>query len=159
MGAGVGTMPAVVTSYEEFYAAARPGALRLAALLTQERDAVEDLVQDAFSKVYRHWSRLDSPTAYLRAVLVNNVRTAHRQAVRERDRLARLGPCGSTALHADEIADALAALPYRQRATLVLCFYEDLAEREIAQILDCRIGTVKSLKSRALARLREAIDQ
>jgi RNA polymerase sigma-70 factor (sigma-E family) len=152
-------MPAAVTSYEEFYAAARPGALRLAALLTQERDAIEDLVQDAFSKVYRHWDRLEQPKAYLRTVLVNNVRTAHRQAMREQARLARLGPSGSTALHADEIADALAALPYRQRATLVLCFYEDLGEREIARILDCRVGTVKSLKSRGLARLREAITQ
>ncbi|MGQ0823599.1 MAG: SigE family RNA polymerase sigma factor [Actinomycetota bacterium] len=146
-------------SFEDFHERARPRALRLAALLTQRRDGAEDLVQEAFASVYQRWNRLDQPGPYLRTVIVNAARTRHRRERRERERTVKLGPCGATSLHADEIADALAALPYRQRAVIVLRYYADLSEREIAEALDCRVGTVKSLASRALARLREDIEQ
>jgi RNA polymerase sigma-70 factor (sigma-E family) len=152
------SVPAQPVTYDEFYENARPWALRLAVLLTQEH-AAEDLVQDAFAAVYQRWHRLDEPGAYLRTVLVNAARTQHRRRAREDARIAALGPCGSAALHADEIADALAALPYRQRAVLVLRYYGDLSEREIADALGCRVGTVKSSASRALAHLREVIER
>jgi RNA polymerase sigma-70 factor (sigma-E family) len=159
MGALVSVGEVTVTDFDAFYEQERPHALRLAALLGQDRASAEDVVQEAFAIVFRHWDRLETPKAYLRTVLVNITRTKHRKAERERDRLIKLGPCDSTALHADEISDALATLPYRQRAVLVLYYYGDLKDREIADALQCSVGTIKSLKSRALARLRKDIEQ
>ena len=159
MVASVSVGEVATTDFDAFYESQRPHALRLAVLLGQDRTSAEDVVQEAFAILYRHWSRLDTPKAYLRTVLVNITRTKHRRTERERDRLSKLGPCGSDSLHADEVSDALAALPYRQRAALVLYYYGDLRDREIAEALDCSIGTVKSLKSRALARLRKDIEQ
>jgi RNA polymerase sigma-70 factor (sigma-E family) len=145
--------------FDDFYNDNRTSALRLATLLTQDRSSAEDVVQDAFSKILTRWERIEDPKAYLRTLVVNGVRSRHRRASRERDRLAHLGPCGSTAMHADEISDALASLSERERAVIVLFFYADLREREVAETLFCPVGTVKSLKSRALARLRKAIEQ
>ncbi|HET9728669.1 MAG TPA: SigE family RNA polymerase sigma factor [Acidimicrobiia bacterium] len=159
MGAVVSVGSAATADFDTFYEQTRPGALRLATLLTQDRTGAEDIVQEAFSTMYRRWDSIEEPAAYLRTVIVNGVRTQHRRREREKARLLKLGACGADAMHADEIADALAVLPYRQRATIVLFFYADLPEREIAETLGCPVGTVKSLKSRALARLREAIDQ
>ena len=118
--------------------------MRLAALLTQDRGAAEDVAQEALTAVYRQWDRLDAPAAYLRTCVVNAVRTNHRKRTRDEARLAKLGACGSSVDHADEISDALTALPYRQRAVLVLRYYDDLPEKQIAEILGCRLGTVKS---------------
>jgi RNA polymerase sigma-70 factor (sigma-E family) len=147
------------SDYGTFYARERHAALQLATLLLQDRTAAEDVVHDAFARVLARWDRIETPVAYLRTVVVNEVRSRHRRKMRESAGFVKLGPCGSSALHADEITDALAQLPDRQRAVLVLCYYADLREREIAEALGCRVGTVKSLKSRALARLRGEIQR
>jgi DNA-directed RNA polymerase specialized sigma24 family protein len=145
--------------FDDFYTQSRGGAVRLATLLLQDRAAAEDVVHDAYATMFPRWNTISDPVAYLRTVVVNGVRTRCRRAARERERIAALGPCGATTLHADEIADALAALPFRQRAVLVCCYYAGLRDREIAGLLECPVGTVKSLKARALAHLREVIDQ
>ena len=137
-----------------------PGAVRLAALLTQDARVGEDLAQEAFARVFPKWSRVENPNAYLprrdrQRVPELAVASRHRasEAPARRDRAV------STELAFDVLADAVAALPYRQRAALVLRYYEGLSEAEIADALGCRPGTVKSLTSRALDGLRKGIEQ
>ena len=144
-------------SFEEFFREAWPGAVRLAALLTQDRGAGEDIAQEAFAQMYRTWGRAERPHAYLRTTLVNSCHNWRRRLQVRQDKLPLLLTPGSSVLGADELTDAVAALPFRQRAVIVLRYYADLSEAEIADALGCRNGTVKSLASRALARLEKEI--
>lgn len=146
-------------SFDAFYAVEWPATVRLAALLTQRSSGAEDLAQDAFARVYGRWAAATNPKAYLRATLVNVCRQWQRGQGRERAHLPLIAAVDSVEFVAHELADALAALPYRQRAVLVLRYYADLSEAEIAETLDCRPGTVKSLASRALARLEKEIQR
>ena len=132
--------------------------VRLAVALTGSEAGAEDLVQDAFVRVHAHWERVETPTAYLRRAVVNACRSAARRAARERaGRSLELATIHL--LEADELFDALATLPYRQRAALVLHYYEGLPYAEIASVLGCRVGTVASLVHRGLAQLRRVIDR
>lgn len=134
--------------------------VRLAFVLTGSREVAEDVVQDSFVRLYRHFDAADSPERYVRQIVVNECRSHHRRAGRERDRRAKLYVVDSTYdRHSVELADVLLELPYRQRAAVVLRFYSDLGEAEIAEILGCRPGTVGSLIHRGLERLRAAIDR
>ena len=146
--------PSFVQLYEERFASM----VRLAVALTGSDALAEDLVQDAFVRVHARWDRIVTPTAYLRVAVVNACRSAGRRAARERAAASR-ELATTDALHADELFDALAQLPYRQRAALVLRFYEGLSQAEIAEALDCREGTVASLLHRGLAQLRRVIDR
>jgi RNA polymerase sigma-70 factor (sigma-E family) len=152
-----------VPEYDEFYAALWPRLVRTAYAVSGDLGIAEDAVQTAFAKAYRSWrriSRLDSPEAYVRKMAVNEVlsnrrRAALRHEVTRADppeRAARRTP-EDTLAH-DEMWRALSALPPRQRAVLVLRYYEDLSEQQIADALGCRPGTVKSQASAALATLR-----
>lgn len=143
--------------FGDFYRAEWPGTVRLAALLTQQSTGAEDLAQDAFARVYVKWERAINPKAYLRATLVNVCRQWQRGKGRERSKFPLIATLDSVDFVARELADAVASLPYCQRAVLVLRYYADYSEAEIAQALDCRPGTVKSLASRALARLGKDI--
>jgi RNA polymerase sigma-70 factor (sigma-E family) len=131
--------------------------VRLAVLLTGSQPAAEDLVHDAFLRVHRHWQRVEHPKAYLRQAVVNACRSSARRVDLERSVQATTPPT-IVSLEADEMFDALAALPHRQRAALVLQFYEDLPQSEIAEILGCREGTVASLVHRGLAQLRRVVE-
>jgi RNA polymerase sigma-70 factor (sigma-E family) len=131
--------------------------LRLAYLLLGSNELAEEAVHDAFAKVFERWSRIDRPGAYLRTCVVNRCRDLQRR--RRFERTSRDRPPTEQDLGADEVLDALAALPHRQRAALVLRYYEDLSEAEIADALGVRPGTVKSLVSRGLDRLREVIER
>lgn len=132
--------------------------VRLAIALTGTDAGAEDLVQDAFVRVHAHWARVDTPTAYLRRAVVNACRSSARRAAREQAARS-LELLSADVLEADELFDALAMLPYRQRAALVLQYYEGLSQREIADVLGCRVGTVASLVHRGLAQLKRVIDQ
>jgi len=145
--------------FAAFYRRAWPGAVRLAGLLTQDARAAEDLAQEAFTRVFPKWERVESPNAYLRVAIVNACRSWQSRRHTERVKLPLVAIAGSTELAFDTLADAVAVLPYRQRAVLVLRHYAGLSEAEIADALGCRPGTVKSLTSRALAALRKGIEQ
>jgi RNA polymerase sigma-70 factor (sigma-E family) len=148
-------------SLEAAYRRLRPRMVRLAHLLTGSLHTAEDVVQDAFLSTARHWSTLDKPDAYLRTAVVNGSLSAHRRSGRERDKAARLRTLASAVTvdvpELDETWDVLRQLPDNQRAALVLRFYEDLPEAEIARLLGCRPGTVKSHIHRGLARTRKAL--
>ena len=131
--------------------------VRLAWALTGSETLAQDLVHDVFIKTHAHWHHIDHPRSYLRQAVVNACRSASRRAKRERS-VDPLFVVEDARLEADEMFDALAALPYRQRAALVLQFYEGLPQSEIARLLRCREGTVASLVHRGLAQLRRVIE-
>jgi RNA polymerase sigma-70 factor (sigma-E family) len=155
------------TGFEAFVAERSAGLLRTAYLLTLDLGHAEDLLQTALLRTARHWAQARAaPDAYVRQVLVN--------LSRDRWRLLRRRPTEAPLtldLHdgrhgdgpADQVADrrvvaqALAALPVRQRQVIVLRFFEDLPVAETARLLGFSEGTVKSYTSRALSRLRELL--
>jgi RNA polymerase sigma-70 factor (sigma-E family) len=142
---------------EAFYRDRFADAVRLAHLLSGDASVAEDLAQDAFERVRHRFDRVSSPWAYLRTAVVNACRSHHRARTRETARARRVGSPADSELGARELLDAVDALPYRQKAVIVLRYYEDLSERDIATALGCRPGTVKSLASRALQRLAQEI--
>lgn len=150
-------VPAQQASFAVFYRSEYPSAVRLARLLVPE-GAAEDLAQEAFSRLHGRFEALDNPPAYLRRTLVNLGRTWHRKRLREQVRLGQVPRTETVELGAREMLDAIDVLPYRQKAVVVLRYWLDLSEAEIAEILGCRAGTVKSLGARALRRLRKAVD-
>jgi RNA polymerase sigma-70 factor (sigma-E family) len=130
--------------------------VRLAHLLVGSNAVAEELVQDAFLEVHRRWSRIDNPGAYLRTSVVNRCRMhGRRRAVERRYVPDPLRVVTDPEL--DETWAALARLSPRRRAALVLRFYADMPEAEIAEALGCRPATVRSLVHRGLAQLREIL--
>lgn len=145
------------SSFDEWYVTAWPRAFKLAAFLTHDTQAGEDIAQDVLTEISRRWEHLDTPDAYLRRA-VTNASWNWKRHVRTVDRkLPLVAGAGRDELRFDHLADAIARLPFRQRAVIVLRYYADLSEVEIADALDCRPGTVKSLASRALATLSKEI--
>lgn len=146
--------------FEEFVASASPRLLRTAFLLTRDEGHAEDLLQSSLARAWRAWHRINGdPEPYVRKVIVNTYATWWRRRWRGEQPTQRLPETGMTAPQAavDErewLWQALGRLPRRQRAVLVLRFYEDLTEARTAAVLGCSIGTVKSQTSRAIARLR-----
>jgi RNA polymerase sigma factor (sigma-70 family) len=117
-------------------------------------------VHDAFLACSRHWSKLESPDAYVRRAVVNQARSRLRQAGRDRDKADRFGRAAPVTVgmpEVDDMWDVLRCLPDRQRMALVLRVYQDLPVAEIARLRDCRLGTVKSLIHRGLARMSQEV--
>jgi RNA polymerase sigma-70 factor (sigma-E family) len=165
-GAKVG--PSRVGRLEELYERHAPAAMRLAYFLTGNRELAADLVQDAFVKLagrFRHLHVPDAFEAYLRRTIVN-LHSSHLRRMRlERRELARQrriepaeGPDVDVA-ERDAVWAALGMLPRRQRAAIVLRFYEDLTERETAEVLGCSVGAAKQLVRRGLTVLRDRIGE
>lgn len=158
--------PADDADFTEFVAAASRRLLRGAYLITGDLDEAQDLLQTALERTYQRWSwvrRRDSPEAYARKILVNAATDTWR---RKRARNVRLDEAQLPALEDPDLAglpgrDALLRrvreLPARQRAVLVLRYYDDLTELETARVLGCSVGTVKSQHARAMARLRRQL--
>jgi RNA polymerase sigma-70 factor (sigma-E family) len=154
-------------SVEELYRVHAPEARRLAYLLTGDRELAEDVTQDAFIRVVGRLAHLRSRNAfgpYLRRAVINLTRMHFRRRTVEKRQTARdsHSHAGSSAWVEDvaeleTLRTALLELPYRQRAAIVLRFYTDLPDEETAAILDCAVGTVRSLISRGMAELREAM--
>ena len=151
--------------FDRFVAATTDTLLRTAYLIVWDLPEAEDLVQETLFKVARRWpkvSRMDHPAAYARQVLVNLALDGRVKRARRRDELSAARPGEPAAATVpldshDELHAALVALPPRQRAVLVLRYYLDLPEAEVAAALECSVGTVKSTASRALARLELAL--
>ncbi len=141
--------------------------VRLATLLTTDASVAEEIVQDAFVALHRRWHRLSDPSAahaYLRASVVNGSRSAlrHRKVAERHRPPGDPSPTGPEehALRAAEDARVLAALhalPRRQQEVLVLRYYSELSEQEIAQALGLSRGAVKSHAHRGIASLRSAL--
>jgi RNA polymerase sigma-70 factor (sigma-E family) len=147
--------------FSEYMAARQPSLLRTAYLLTGERHTAEDLVQTALAKLYLTWDKVqrqDSLDGYVRRILVNEHSSLWRRAWKKRetttselpDQPAAPQPAG----HDDELWHLVQTLPRKQRAAVVLRFYEDMSEAQVAEVLGVSVGTVKSQTSRALATLR-----
>ena len=150
------------------YEAHALGLIRLAVVMLGDRPAAEDVVQEAFYGLYRHWHALSDTTnalAYVRSSVINGCRSAVRRRVRQ---AAFAGFAGadsdsaeSAALVGEEHRQVLLAiqrLPSRQREALVLRYYLDLDEGEIASSLGISRGTVKSTSSRGLAALGRILE-
>ena len=131
----------------------RSGLVRLAWLLTGSRETAEDVVNDAFLSLGHRPSPPNDPKPYLRRIVVNKANDHHRRASIERRYLPT--PAQPTFNpDVDEVWELLAKLPDRQRHVLVLRYYEDLTLEQTADLLQCPVGTVKSLASRGLASLK-----
>ena len=151
--------------FRSYVAARSPALLRSAYLLTGSRADAEDLLQTALAKTYLAWDRIQEREAvdgYVRRVLVNTQTSWWRRRKVDEYPTEHLpeGPAGRDAaadldLH-DALWTALATLPRRQRAMVVLRYYEDLSEADTAQVMGVSVGTVKSTTSRALVKLRDA---
>lgn len=148
------------------YAAHAPGAARLAYLLTGDRALAEDLVQEAFVRMFGRFRDLRNPDAfgaYLRKTVVNLARSHFRRKGVERAYLnresRRPAPAAQSPGQRQELWDALRDLNSRQRAAIVLRYYEDLTEAQTAEVLGCAVGTVKSLVSRGLNQLRAGLSE
>jgi RNA polymerase sigma-70 factor (sigma-E family) len=129
--------------------------VRLAYLLSGDRAVAEELVQDAFISVHRNWARATNPSAYLRTAVVNACNSWGRR--RALEVLRRPAAPDPSVLDAEELWDTLVVLPMRQRAAIVLRFYEDLPDDRIAELLGCRPATVRTAIHRGLARLRKEL--
>lgn len=151
-----------MTEFEQFVADHGEGLIRTAYLIVWNRDDAEELAQEALAKLARRWpkvKRMESPAAYARRVLINLVFDDSRDRARRRSELRAKAEHEPFALDPDpaqnaDLYDALAALPARQRAVLVLRFFCDLTEAQTALALGCPQGTVKSTTARALAEVR-----
>jgi RNA polymerase sigma-70 factor (sigma-E family) len=149
--------------FQEFVRARWSHLVRTAYLLTGDAHHAEDLTQTALAKAFRSWRRVaraDNPEAYVRRMLVScNSDRFRKRRVTEALTAAPPEVAGrdETASWADErsaLMTALAGLPPRQRAVVVLRYWEDLSEAEVAEALGCSPGTVKSQASKGLAKLR-----
>lgn len=155
-------------SFDDFVAARTGALLRSAYLLTGDQQLAEDLVQSALAKACLRWSRLVSrgdPEPYVRTVLYReHVSWWRRRRVGEVLAAEPPEPARSPArdftddvAQADALGRALRKLPPRQRAVVVLRYFEDRTEGEVAGLLGCSVGTVRSQNARGLARLRQLV--
>ncbi|MEE4417771.1 MULTISPECIES: SigE family RNA polymerase sigma factor [Streptomyces] len=151
-------------AFDRFVTARWSALLHLAHLLTGgDRHRAEDLLQEALVKLWFAWPRVaeQAPEAYVRRVLARAAaRSARRRWWGERpvERLPELPEVGDVAAAVEErtrLEAALAMLPVRQRAAVVLRYYQDLSEVQVAEALGCPVGTARSLTSRGVTRLRQ----
>jgi len=158
----------VMDDFDEFVAANLEQLLKTAYLITWDSGEAEDLVQECLFKVARRWPRvrrMAQPRAYARRILANLALDAAGGRARRRSELDGMpavadGPYRDLLVGFEtraELLDALARLTPRQRAVLVLRYFNDLTEAQTAEVLGCSPGTVKSNASRGLARLREVL--
>lgn len=151
--------------FAEYMAARQPSLLRTAYLLTGDRHAAEDLVQNALAKLYLSWDKVqrrDLVDGYVRRIMVNENNSLWRRAWKRNEVSTDEVPERGVAPEHDHgeksaLWDFVQTLPKRQRAVIVLRYYEELSEAETAELLGISVGTVKSQASRALASMRERV--
>lgn len=148
-------------SYGDFVMARRAALVREAYLLVGDAHLAEDLVQTALAKTYVAWHRVSTsraPEAYVRRILINANISQHRRRRVAEVLTGTLPEAASEPvqplLHSAEVIEALMSLPPRQRAAIVLRYWDDLPESEIAELMGCSIGSVRTHTSRAMAKLR-----
>lgn len=149
-------------SFREFVANRSSALLKTAVLLSGgDRHAAEDLLQNALIKAAGRWHRIDEPEAYVRKILYRQQISRWRLKWRGRELAVAEPPESRTGVDSSHAADlrivmrtALARLTARQRTVLVLRYFEDLPEADVARLLGCSVGTVRSTTHRSLAKLR-----
>ena len=150
------------SDFTAFFHARQKSLVRTAYLLSGDAAAAEDIAQNALAKLYLAWDRLgsvDHPDAYVRRVLVNEANSWHRKPWRRREMTvaelpdSMVEPIDTTSA----VWQWVSTLPTKQRAVIVLRYYEGLSDSEIGTILDIGVSTVSSQASRALASLRTRI--
>jgi RNA polymerase sigma-70 factor (sigma-E family) len=152
------------------YAAVTPRFVRLAYLLTADQGFAEDVVQEAFIKVASRLGRLRDPNAvgaYLRRAVVNEVLGSRRSLARQARREAAAHAAQRTVPEAPtdrvdqriDLVEALNKLPLRQRTAILLRYWMDLSDADIAEAMSCPVGTVKSTLARGIEALRKAADR
>ena len=144
--------------FDELYRTEHLPMLRLAYLLTSDRESAAEIAQDAFVRTYERWHRLENPGGYLRTAVVNRCNDHHRRRIRRATRTVAEVEDRPVRDPDTVLADVIASLKPRQRAAIVLRYYLDLPQAEIAEVLGVRQGTVKSLLHRALGELRGALE-
>lgn len=145
--------------FECFYRERWAWALRLAYVLSGERAVAEDVTQDAFATLLARFADVEDPVNYLRASIVNGIRTQARRRERSKARLHLLRPRVLMESSPRELLDAVDQLPYREKAVVVLRFYEDLPDAVIAGIVGCKPATVRTAAARALRRLKRELSR
>jgi RNA polymerase sigma-70 factor (sigma-E family) len=145
--------------FRDWAGARLPALLRYAHLLTGDPHQAEDIVQTALARTLASWPRIrrkDNPESYVRQAITRLVINSRRSAWRERLTDSPPEPPPNVDYPEERwvMWSALATLPPKQRAVVVLRYYEDLSEAQIAEALNCSPGTVKSQASKALAKLR-----
>ncbi|TQS47121.1 SigE family RNA polymerase sigma factor [Cryptosporangium phraense] len=152
-----------MSTFDEYVAERGVALLRFAYLLTGDHQLAEDLVQESLVRVHRRWSRIrrtDRPGAYVRQTILRQYLSWRRRSSSSEIPVAVDADRSGDGDPADRVSEraalmaALATLPRQQRAVLVLRFYEDRDDGEIAALLGCTAATVRSHASRGLARLR-----
>ncbi|HEU4568533.1 MAG TPA: SigE family RNA polymerase sigma factor [Marmoricola sp.] len=143
--------------FEEFVGACAPRLMVTAGLLTRDRHRAEDLLQTTLLKTWSAWSRIESsPEAYARRTMVNTYTAWWRRRWNAEQPTATMPERASaeadTAGHLD-LRKAIDRLPRRQRAVVVLRWFEDMTEAQVAEAMGCSVGTVKSQASKALRKL------
>lgn len=164
VGRGKAVGAARETEFVEYVTARQHALLRFAYLLTSNHHTAEDLVQTALAKTYLSWDRLrdrGAIDAYVRRIIVNENTSLWRRAWRRNERTTDDVPDHGQYDHDITARDAMwrmvNTLPPRQRAAVVLRYYEDLSEADTAEVLGCSVGNVKSQTSRGIAALRAAV--
>ncbi|GAA4944388.1 SigE family RNA polymerase sigma factor [Actinoplanes utahensis] len=150
-------------AFREYFERHHDSMSRLAYLMTGEHDAADDLAADALTEVWRHWERVvaaEDPVAYGHGILMNLARNWVRR--KKRERLLSLDPIIRRVLDPDtpavvDVRSALARLPHRRRACVVLRYAFDLSEKEVATALGISVGAVKSATSRGARQLAELL--
>jgi RNA polymerase sigma factor (sigma-70 family) len=149
---------AAARSFEAVYRASYARMIRVAYLMTGSNEAAEEVVQDAFLALFQRFASVAEPDGYLYRSVVNGCRSRHRrQALADRLRPTR-PQAAATPPELDETWEALRMITPRRRSAIVLRYYADLPLTEIAQVLECSTGTVKSLLHRGLAQLKDVIE-
>lgn len=168
MRATVAADDPIPSRLEDVYGRHAPWALRLAYILSGDQETARDLVQDAFVHVagrFRYLRQHDAFDAYLRRTIVNLHISRLRRLKVERSSMARQAafPIVVAVDEGHEVRDemwhAILGLPPRQRAAIVLRYYEDLSERQAAEVLRCSVGALNQLVARAMANLRTRIGE
>jgi len=148
----------VVETIEAVYSRLYAPLARLAYLLVDTRELAEEAVQEAFAKAYPRWRRIEQPEAYLRTSVVNACRKVQRRReLVRRTPLAAVADAPAAGDLADHVADVVRALPPTMREAVVLRYYLQLTDAEIARTLDIAVGTVKSTLNRARHQLRRQL--
>lgn len=145
----------VVEGIEAVYSRLYPGLVRLAYLLVDTQELAEEAVQEAFARAYPRWGTIETPDAYMRTAVINACRKVQR-----RRRLVGRTPQPAVEhaeLGADHVADAVRGLPTPMKEAVVLRYYLQLSDAEIARTLKIAIGTVKSSLHRARQQLRKEL--